>query len=295
MKPGDLVIRKSYGGDVVFRICAVENGRAVLKGVEFRLLADAPLEDLEPCRAVPSLRPRRDPWGRPEDVVPEAKPLCFGMPGKVLHLDGDLEYLRKSMVFYREFRVPVHGYFVREPWMAEALVRLLPAIHPDIVVVTGHDGLLKRRPSSVHDLTQYKNSAHFVRAVDVARRYERNPDELIIVAGACQSHFEALLHAGANFASSPARVLIHALDPVSVAVRAAYTPIGRTIDLPETIRHTISGVNGIGGIDTRGRYREGMPKLPVHLQPLLTGPSASPGDGNWRVFSRRVVDIVPLR
>ena len=34
---------------------------------------------------------------------------------------------------------------------------------------------------------------------------------LIIVAGACQSHFEALLQAGANFASSPGSVLIHAL------------------------------------------------------------------------------------
>ena len=55
---------------------------------------------------------------------------------------------------------------------------------------------------------------------EIARQYESNRDSLIIVAGACQSHFEALLRAGANFASSPARILIHALDPLCIAAKA---------------------------------------------------------------------------
>ncbi|MDF2719582.1 MAG: sporulation peptidase YabG, partial [Paenibacillus sp.] len=46
MKQGELVVRKSYGGDVIFKIDAIEVKRAVLKGVDFRLLADSPVSDL---------------------------------------------------------------------------------------------------------------------------------------------------------------------------------------------------------------------------------------------------------
>ena len=47
------------------------------------------------------------------------------------------------------------------------------------------------------------------------RSKEKAPslDQLVIFAGACQSHFESLIQAGANFASSPSRVNIHALRP----------------------------------------------------------------------------------
>lgn len=45
-KLGDLVVRKSYGGDVTFRIEKIVREQAIIKGTEFRLLADAPLTDL---------------------------------------------------------------------------------------------------------------------------------------------------------------------------------------------------------------------------------------------------------
>ncbi|HEY3425431.1 MAG TPA: sporulation peptidase YabG, partial [Negativicutes bacterium] len=48
---GDLVIRKSHGGDIVFKVTdiyeAAGRPHSVLKGMHLRLLADAPLEDLE--------------------------------------------------------------------------------------------------------------------------------------------------------------------------------------------------------------------------------------------------------
>lgn len=46
MNLGDLVVRKSYGGDVTFRVENIVQSGAVIKGTEFRLLADAPLDDL---------------------------------------------------------------------------------------------------------------------------------------------------------------------------------------------------------------------------------------------------------
>lgn len=48
---GDLVTRKSHGRDIVFKvtdiISANEGNQLQLKGLHLRLMADAPLEDLE--------------------------------------------------------------------------------------------------------------------------------------------------------------------------------------------------------------------------------------------------------
>ena len=110
------------------------------------------------------------------------------------------------------------------------------------------------------DLENYKNSKYFVETVTKLRNYEPSYDELVIFAGACQSCYEAILDAGANFASSPNRVLIHCLDPVFICERIAYTNIGKIVEIQEIINNTITGVEGVGGLQTRGKYREGYPK-----------------------------------
>lgn len=50
MNLGDLVVRKSYGGDVTFRVENIVQSGAVIKGTEFRLLADAPWTTWFKCR-----------------------------------------------------------------------------------------------------------------------------------------------------------------------------------------------------------------------------------------------------
>lgn len=291
MNQGDLVVRKSYGGDVLFRVEDVRTHHAVLKGTDYRLLADAPIPDLsvvrdpESTRAVQqvrikvnaSLKKMQTDRERQTHDTEEAIRLAqeqqqnahyFEVPGKVLHLDGDGNYLKKSMQLYNTMHVPAHGLHIHESQMADVLYRLLPQIRPDIVVITGHDGVLKNRaPNEIYSLTSYKNSQNFVNAVRVAREYEKNWDGLVVVAGACQSHYEALLQAGSNFASSPGRILIHALDPVYIAIKASYTSIRDAINLPDVIHGTISGIDGVGGIETMGRYRVGFPKPKVTSAP----------------------------
>ncbi|NBD28103.1 sporulation peptidase YabG [Paenibacillus glycinis] len=280
MMQGDLVVRKSYGGDVLFRVATIDQQTAVLKGTDYRLLADAPIVDLSVVKDgdLPvAIRQARLKAGESTQRMQEERQQqilqrellraqnqsqpYFDVPGKVLHLDGDSNYMKKSMQLYTQMRVPAHGLFVHESQMAEAVYRLLPQIKPDIIVITGHDGVLKNREQNdLNDLMSYKNSQNFVDAVQIARDYEKNRDSLVIVAGACQSHYEALLKSGSNFASSPGRVLIHALDPVYVAIKASYTPIRETINLPDVIHGTISGIDGVGGIETYGKYRVGLPK-----------------------------------
>ena len=50
LKIGDIVARKSYGMDVFFKVCGFktgkEEGHIELKGINYRILADAPENDL---------------------------------------------------------------------------------------------------------------------------------------------------------------------------------------------------------------------------------------------------------
>jgi spore coat assembly protein len=283
MRPGELVVRNSYGGDITFVIQQLVNRQALLKGVDVRLLADAPESDLAP--ADPGILTRSEAENRRliERSVRQfdrfrrhqadagirsagAKTIMtssyFEVPGRVLHLDGDYNYLRKSMYLYKELRVPAIGYYMAEANMAESLRRLLPEVNPDIIVLTGHDGILKdRKAKDIHSLASYKNSHNFVNAVKTAREFDRSRDSLVIVAGACQSHFEALVQAGANFASSPRRVLIHALDPLYIAAKVAFTSIKDTVQISDILQHTLSGLEGLGGLETRGMYRIGLPHV----------------------------------
>lgn len=282
MKLGDLVTRKSYGNDVLFKIIQIDMNDAILRGVAFRLLADAPLSDLSLATEHSDLPLQSEAAMRSADSVKlleeermrqindnlkhisdkmAGADTYFEVPGKVLHLDGDASYLNKSMELYRQLRVPADGFHAEEVDMADMLRKLMPETKPDIVVITGHDGMLKGKEGDRISLSSYKNSQNFVRAIQVARQYERNRDTLTIVAGACQSHFEALLKAGANFASSPARILIHALDPVHIAAKVSYTSIKETVNMVDVISHTISGLKGMGGIESRGSYRIGLPSL----------------------------------
>ena len=303
MNLGDLVVRKSYGGDVTFRLEHIVRNNAVIKGTEFRLLADSPLNDLvqvppsrttergqqaqikakesltilQKDRQEQSQRNLGESIGLWNQQPPQTQPkeaAHFEVPGKVLHLDGDPAYLSKSLSLYEQLRIPAEGHHVHESAMADTLYRLLPRVRPNIVVITGHDGVLKRHQGTydLYSLSSYKNSQNFVAAIQVARDFERNFDALTIVAGACQSHFEALLGAGANFASSPGRILIHALDPVYIAAKASLTSIRDTVNLNDILNHTISGSQGVGGIETRGTFRIGMPRL-QNLSTLKVTPS----------------------
>lgn len=142
------------------------------------------------------------------------------------------------------------------------MVNKVPAwveeVRPDILVITGHDSYSKQKGKKT-ELTSYRHSQDFVQTVKEVRKRYPNLDQLIIFAGACQSHFESLIGAGANFASSPARINIHALDPVYIVSKLSYTPFTERVHVWDVLRNTITGERGIGGIETRGVLRMGMP------------------------------------
>ena len=134
-----------------------------------------------------------------------------------------------------------------------AVYRLLSIYKPDILVITGHDGMLKNGVR-YNDIFNYRNSRHFIETVKEARKYdETHGKKLVIFAGACQSYFEALMEAGANFASSPARILIDFLDPLVVAKNVAITDKNKYITIDDFVDELRDGKKGINGLGARGK------------------------------------------
>jgi spore coat assembly protein len=184
----------------------------------------------------------------------------FEIPGRILHLDGDAEYLEQCLKTYKQLGLQAKGICKSEVEQPKVISKVLKDNPTDILVLTGHDSLLKGK-KDLKSLDSYRSSAYFVQSVLEARKHQPNRDALVIFAGGCQSNFEAILAAGANFASSPKRMMIHALDPVFLVESIAFTPIDRTVSLKEIIRHTITGIDGVGGIETRGQMRKGYPRI----------------------------------
>lgn len=252
---GDLVSRNSYNNDIVFKVIKIENDKAFLKGVEVRLLADAPVSDLKPFKD--SIE---------EDFNVEFSSLTgnrndefFYLPGKILHLDGDGEYLDTCLNFYKSKKVYAIGKKIKEENISNQLPFLLKEYRPDILVITGHDAYYKKTGKE-NDLNSYKNSKNFVNAVKVARKYEKSHEKLVIIAGACQSNYEELIKAGANYASSPKRINIHALDPAIIATYVAITERNKQIDLIDLLNKTKYGPDGIGGLMGNGLMYVGFPR-----------------------------------
>lgn len=151
-------------------------------------------------------------------------------------------------------------YTIPESEQYKQVYALLQKIRPNILILTGHDAFFKKR-NDIYNIDNYKNSKYYIKSVLEARRYEHNLDNLVIFAGACQSYYEAIISAGANFASAPKRVLIDMMDPLIVAETVAYTPVNEFVPLENIISNTREGIDGIGGLQTRGQYRVGMPGL----------------------------------
>ena len=120
---GDTVVRKSYDKDITFKIIDIkeDNGTIIyiLKGISIRIIADSPADDLEPVdisfigekekilntrvnnaiknaistRANRLQKEKINFRGSKSSKHPAINELAFGRPGKILHIDGDKEYI----------------------------------------------------------------------------------------------------------------------------------------------------------------------------------------------------------
>lgn len=269
IRKGDIVGRKSYNKDILFvveRIFKSSKGNsiAILKGLNIRIQADSDLDDLELMnkKAIEESEKKIErrfaetlkKYGKEREneekgsLLKRSNKVIY--TGKILHLDGDKRYSEKSNMFYRKMGLKAIVRNVPENRQAAIVTSLIDRYKPDILVVTGHDGMIKGG-TGYYDIYNYRNSKYFIQAVKKAREAKKSKTDLVIFAGACQSYYEELIQAGANFASSPARILIDFIDPLIVAERVATTDYHKYItikDIEDELRDGERGVNGIGAM-----------------------------------------------
>lgn len=173
------------------------------------------------------------------------------LTGTILHIDGDKEYLKSCMSFYKKVNVFAWGIYIKEKEVKQKILKILEELSPDIVVITGHDAY---NGQGIKDLNNYENSKVYI---DIVRtiRSKHSKENLVVIVGACASHYEALIASGANFASSPGRINIHTYDPAVVAIKVATTSCNKTIDFDSVAKHMIDGKKAIGGIETKGKMK----------------------------------------
>lgn len=258
---GDLVTRKSHNNDVVFKIIDIKDDIVFLKGINIRLVADSSVDDLVMCKGCEDeyIDDDEDVLERMSDIRNLDRDEYFYLPGKVLHIDADKDYLQRCLKFYKDMNILSYGLVLQEKDVAGVIKEHLKNINPDVLVITGHDAFYEKSDKLLDNIN-YKNSGYFISAIKEARDYEKNQNKLIIIAGACQSNYEELIKAGANFASSPKRINIHALDPAIIASSVSLSDQSKPINLIPILDKTKYGKDGIGGIITNGVMYVGYPR-----------------------------------
>lgn len=171
----------------------------------------------------------------------------------ILHLDGDPKYARKAYSYYNNLNLKAIVENVPEYKQHMVINSLLNKYKPDILVTTGHDLMIKKG-QGFFDINNYKNSKYFASVVRKARKWNSNEDEFTIIAGACESFFEAIISEGANFASSPGRILIDYKDPLIVANKVANTKRDSYVAINDIILDLKEGYKSIGGTRARGKF-----------------------------------------
>ena len=271
IKKGSFVYKKSQSKDVIYTVDKIlksdKNRIALLRGATERVMAESPIEDLMLVdksiikKTLEILENRINK--RVKDRLIYTKYIenlnsnkRFSekiITGKILHLDGDKKYSQKSYNYYKKVGLNAVVKNIPEYRQPKFVASLLKIYKPDILIVTGHDEMLNRN-RNFNDIYNYRNSKYFISTVKEARKYELNLDsKLVIFAGACQSYYEGLILAGANFASSPARILIDFLDPLIIAEKVATTERYKYINIDDVAPELRDGKNGIDGIGASGK------------------------------------------
>ena len=162
LKVGDIVARKSYNYDVLFKVNRIYNDMADLIGINVRIIADSPIYDLKivsPEQATKILKDielnnrtrlsrtysglsnkfniRNNYFNNMDVATPiYSKESILKKPGVVLHIDGDAEYAIKCKDVYKKMGITAHVFNIKESEQPKHIYNLLTKIRPNILVIT---------------------------------------------------------------------------------------------------------------------------------------------------------------
>lgn len=165
IKKGDIVGRKSYGKDILFEVSRIietkQEDIAILTGIIDRIQADSKISDLEKIETKEVKKVTNEYEEKVKERISKTnrqkeKDYKIGIitnnkrtrekivTGKILHLDGDRKYSEKSYRYYKKIGLNAVVKNVPEYRQPRVVYRLLEIYKPDILVITGHDGIDKK-------------------------------------------------------------------------------------------------------------------------------------------------------
>lgn len=257
MKVNDYVKIKEDPKKIIYKVLNIENDICIIKGLHFRVIRKERISNLEMAVEIDVINEQENEDNLFKKVLASTKAKSNErkikqryMLGKILHLDGDKEYLDKCLELYESIGIYAYGECVNESDMVSKIGKYLLDINPDIVVITGHDLYNEKGKKEINN---YLNTKHFISTIKEIRKY-RN-DSCIIIAGACQSNFDALIANGADFASSPKRINIHTFDPAIIAIKAATTSFTSLINENDIYKYIENDRDAFGGVQTFGKMK----------------------------------------
>ncbi|NLD26512.1 MAG: hypothetical protein GX661_04040 [Acholeplasmataceae bacterium] len=253
MEASSLVVLKSEEKKIIYIIEEIISQEKVyISGLHYRIRKIVALADLRPATEAEIIQEEKKAQTYFLSVSNLKKRSNKNyLLGKVLHIDGDQKYLDKCLELYKEIGVFANGLTIRENEVHQRIAPLLVSLNPDVVVITGHDVYNQK---GLKDLENYSNTSYYIKAVKRIREIKSRSD-VVVIAGACQSNFEALIANGADFASSPKRINIHTFDPAVIAIKAATTAFNKIINLSEALRFIDKGSEAFGGLETYGKMK----------------------------------------
>lgn len=147
IKKGDIVSRNSYGNDIVFYVKRIiklvdKTEIAILKGIDVRVEADAPIEDLQIVSKEEQEKREKE---LEERIINRIEKEIFKREnrrkevvhtGRILHLDGDKKYSEKSTMYYKKMGLNATVKNIPENKQPKVVYRLLQIYNPDILVIT---------------------------------------------------------------------------------------------------------------------------------------------------------------
>lgn len=233
---------------IIYQIIGQKDGKVELKGLNFRKKITVEFSKVEKIsEKIYENEEMRNNLYLNEFLFRKRGKKC--LLGTVLHFDSDAEYLQRCVDFYKKMGIYCYPVFCDTENVSDFLEKVEINFVPDVIVITGHDYY---NGDGKKEIKNYSNSKYFVKAISAARiKYATS----VIIAGACQSHFEALLASGANFASSPKRVNVHVYDPAIIAVNICTTSIRNVVNYDKIEKYIVKLKDSYGGIETYGKMK----------------------------------------
>ena len=144
IRKGDIVGRKSYGKDILFKVSNIvkrtDEDIAILEGITKRIEADSKISDLEiiPKKIIKEKIKKLNEHIEKKIHVTEKRYTDEIKTGKILHLDGDKKYSEKSYYYYQKMGLNAIVKNIPEYKQPKVIKHLLEIYKPGWYVKKGY-------------------------------------------------------------------------------------------------------------------------------------------------------------